>query len=305
LFTILPKNFSLGLKKLSLGHTISNFKLIRAGRNMFSDWAGKWEQLILDQKSRMYIVQGDGGLNELAVNSSNLDSKTVALIVDIGTRAIWIWHGKDVGPKDKFVGARAARALRSVVGPKFRTMSPISEGEESSDFSKVFESGGVSEEPLAPSDQLEDVPEEPLAPPVQLEDATPSKEVIEEVTNSVEIDTSVSQPVANKTELKIVEPSEISLPSIDPEKVRDLASFLISFVLKQIYRVEPITSKTKAHDLFRVSVEGVQLCKLKIQIQNTAISVLEAIFDEKEEEESFFEELTDYLEMLQKISLSR
>jgi hypothetical protein len=286
---------------------------------MFSDWAGKWEQLILDQKSRMYIVQGDGGLNELPVNSSNLDSKTVALIVDIGTRAIWIWHGKDVGPKDKFVGARAARALRSVVGPKFRTMSPIGEGEEPSDFSKVFESGGVSEEPLARSDQLEDVPEEsitppvqledvpkePLAPPVQLEDATSSKEVIEEVTNSVEIDTSVSQPVTNKTESKIVEPSEISLPSMDAEKVRDLASLIISYTLKQIYRVEPITSKTKTHDLFRVSQEGVQLCKLKIQIQNMTISVLEAIFDEKEEEESFYEELTDYLEMLQKIVLSR
>jgi len=92
---------------------------------------------------------------------------------------------------------------------------------------------------------------------------------------------------------------------MDPEKVRDLASLIISYTLKQIYRVGPIASKTKAHNLFRVSVEGVQLCKLKIQIQNTAISVLEAIFDEKEEEESFFEELTDYLEMLQKISLSR
>ncbi len=273
---------------------------------MFADWTSRWENLITEQKSRMYVVKPeDGSLTEAVVKQENLNSVSVVLIVDIVARAIWIWHGKDVGPKDKFVGARAARALRSVVGPKFRTMSPIGEGEETSDFSKVFESaGGVSEEPSAPPVQLEDVPEEHFTPPVQLNEITPPVEEIKEVINSVQTDTSV-QPVTQTTESKSEEPSEVTLPSMDPEKVRDLASLIISATLKQIYRVEPITSRTKIHDLFRVSQEGVQLCKLKIQMQSTAISVLEAIFDEKEEEESFFEELTDYLEMLQKISLSR
>jgi len=287
---------------------------------MFADWTSRWENLITEQKSRMYVVQPeDGSLTEAVVKQENLNSVSVVLIVDIVARAIWIWHGKDVGPKDKFVGARAARALRSVVGPKFRTMSPIGEGEETSEFSKVFESaGGVPEEPSSPPVQLEDVPDEnftPLvqpkkvveessAPPVQLNEITPPAEEIKEVISNVQTDTSV-QPVTNTIESKSEEPSKVTLPSIDPEKVRDLASLIISYTLRQIYRVEPITSRTKAHDLFRVSQEGVQLCKLKTQTQNTAINVLEAIFDEKEEEESFFEELTDYLEMLQKISLSR
>ena len=273
---------------------------------MFADWTSRWENLITEQKSRMYVVKPeDGSLTEAAVKQENLNSVSVVLIVDIAARAIWIWHGKDVGPKDKFVGARAARALRSVVGPKFRTMSPIGEGEETSDFSKVFESvDRVSEEPSAPPVQLEDVPDENFTSPVQLNEITPPVEEIKEVINSVQTDTSV-QPVTQTTESKSEGPAEVSLLSMDPEKVRDLASLIISYSIKQIYRVEPITSRTKTHDLFRVSQEGVQLCKLKIQMQNTAISVLEAIFDEKEEEESFFEELTDYLEMLQKISLSR
>jgi hypothetical protein len=195
---------------------------------MFSDWASRWEQLITDQKSRMYIVQDDGGLVEKSVKQENLDSKTVALIVDVGALSIWIWHGKDVGPKDKFVGARAARALRSVVGPKFRTMSPTGEDEESSDFLKAFESGGgISQEPSAPPVQLEDVPEEPFTTSTQFEDTTPSEEVIEEVTNSVEIDTPVSPPVTNTTESKIEEPPEASLLSLDPEKIRDLASLIV------------------------------------------------------------------------------
>ncbi|MFX1520441.1 MAG: hypothetical protein ACFFCD_11030 [Promethearchaeota archaeon] len=272
---------------------------------MFSDWASRWEQLLLDQKSRMYIVQGDdGSLAEAAVKQENLDSKTVALIVDVDALSIWIWHGQDVGPKDKFVGARAARALRSVVGPKFRTMSPIGEGEESSDFLKIFESGGISKEPSAPPVQLEDIPEEPFISPVQLEDTASSKEVIEEVTNRVEIDTPVSPPLTKTTESKIEEPPEVSLLSLDPEKIRDLASLIISYTLKQIYRVEPITSRTKTHDLFRVSQEGIQLCKLKVQMQDTSIGVLEAVFDEKEEENAFYEQLNEQLHLLQKISLS-
>jgi hypothetical protein len=287
---------------------------------MFSDWASRWEQLITDQKSRMYIVQGDGGLIEKGVKQENLDSKTVALIVDVGALAIWIWHGKDVGPKDKFVGARAARALRSVVGPKFRTMSPIGEGEdeEPSDFLKVFESGGISKEPSAPSVeledipeepfissiQLEDIPEEPFISSIQLEDTIPSKKVIEEVTNSIEIDTPVSPPVTNTTESKMEEPPEVSLPSLDSEKIRDLASLIVTYTLKQIYRIEPITSRTKTHDLFRVSQEGVQLCKLKIGLQNTTLNVFDAFFDEKEEEGAFYDALNEHLHLLHKITLS-
>jgi hypothetical protein len=273
---------------------------------MFSDWASRWEQLITDQKSRMYIVQGDGGLVEKGVKQENLDSQTVSLIVDVGALAIWIWHGKDVGPKDKFVGARAARALRSVVGPKFRTMSPIGEGEESSDFLKAFENtGGISKEPSAPPVQLEDVPEEPFTPPTPLEDTTPSKEVIEEVTNSIEIDTPVSPPLTNTTESKIEEPPEVSLPSLDLEKIRDLASLITAYTLKQIYRVEPITSRTKTHDLFRVSQEGIQLCKIKIELQNTNLNVLDVFFDEQEEESAFYDALNENLQMLKKITLSR
>ncbi len=289
---------------------------------MFSDWAGRWEQLILDQKSRMYIVQDDGGLNELAVNSSNLDSKTVALIVDVGTRAIWIWHGKDVGPKDKFVGARAARALKSVVGPKYRTMSPIEEGEESSDFLKAVKSGGVPEKPSVPPVQLEDVPETLPAPPIQLEEMpeappapavpieepTPSIEEIEEEVTIDQIETTIpSQVTVKTTESIIEEPTEVPLPSIDPEKIRDLASLLIVYTLKQIYRdVEPRISRTKTRDLFRVSQEGAEQCKIKIQIvQKTTIKVVEAVFDDEEEESAFYDELTYYLQMLKKINLSR
>jgi len=234
---------------------------------MFADWTSRWENLITEQKSRMYVVQPeDGSLTEAVVKQENLNSVSVVLIVDIVARAIWIWHGKDVGPKDKFVGARAAN--------------------------------------FTPLVQPKKVVEESSAPPVQLNEITPPAEEIKEVISNVQTDTSV-QPVTNTIESKSEEPSKVTLPSIDPEKVRDLASLIISYTLRQIYRVEPITSRTKAHDLFRVSQEGVQLCKLKTQTQNTAINVLEAIFDEKEEEESFFEELTDYLEMLQKISLSR
>lgn len=285
---------------------------------MFADWTSRWEALITDQKSRMYIVKEDGSLAEAGVKQESLSSGSVVLIVDIAARAIWIWHGKDVGPKDKFIGARAARALRSVVGPKFRTMSPLSEGEETSDFLKVFEyAGGIMEEPSAPPVQLEDVPEDPImpatklkedaedpsTPPIQLEEISPPIEEINEVTNSTQTDTSV-QSVTKTTESKTEEKPEVSLSSLDSEKVRDLASLIISYTLKQIYRVEPIISRTKTHDLFRVSQEGVQLCKVKIQIQNTTISVLEAAFDEKEEKNAFYEDLNEQLRLIQKITLS-
>ncbi len=292
---------------------------------MFRDWTGRWEQLLHEQKSRMYIVQKDGSLQEAEIHSNNLNSRNVVLILDVGARILWIWHGKDVDVKDKFVGARAAAALKSVIGPKYRSTSPIDEGDEPPDFSKAFRSGGIPEKPSPPPVQLEDVPEEydapptppkevPSAPPIQVEEEPAVPEVppapavqleektplIEETEETVTIDQTVS-----KIESKIEEPSKVSAIFGDPEKIRDLVSLLVVFTLKQIYRnVEPSTSRTKAHDLFRVSQEGVTLCKVKIQVKNNTIRVLEAIFDEKEEEESFYEEFSDNLQLLQRIDLS-
>jgi hypothetical protein len=273
----------------------------------------------------MYIVQQDGSLQEAEINSNNLDSRNVVLILDVGARIVWNWHGKDVDVKDKFVGARAARALKSVVGPKYRTTSPIDEGDEPPDFHKAFKSGGIQEKSSPPPVQLEDVPEEyvtspappkevPAAPPVQVAEEPPLPEIPPEPVVEPEVKTplkeEIEEPVTidkpvKKTKSKTKAKSAVSIPSADPEKIRDLVSLLVIYTLKQIYRnVEPLTSRTKTHDLFRVSQDGVQLCKIKIQIKDYSIRVLEAIFDEKEEEESFYDEFSEFLRLLQSIDLS-
>ena len=114
----------------------------------------------------------------------------------------------------------------------------------------------------------------------------------------------IDKPV-KKTKAKTKEPSAVPISSAAPEKVRDLVSLLVVYTLKQIYRNdEPRTSRTKTHDLFRVSQDGVQVCKIKIQIKDNNVRVLEAIFDEKEEEESFYDEFSEYLQVLQSIDLS-
>ncbi|MHA2062509.1 MAG: hypothetical protein ACW963_09510 [Candidatus Sifarchaeia archaeon] len=291
---------------------------------MFADWTGRWEQLLHDQKSRMYIVQKDGSLQEAEIHSKNMDSRSVVLILDVGARIVWNWHGKDVDVKNKFVGARAARALKSVVGPKYRTTSPIDEGDEPPDLLKTL-SGVIPEKPSSPPIQLEDVPEAydapptppkevPSAPPIQVEEEPAVPEISlapdvqpEEKTPPIE---KIEEPVVidkpvNKSESKIREPSTAAIASADPEKIRDLVSLIVVYTLKQVYRnVEPRTSRTKAHDLFRVSQDGVQLCKIKIQIKDNSIRVLDASFDEKEEEESFYEEFSSYLKLLQSIDLS-
>jgi hypothetical protein len=85
----------------------------------------------------MYRLDEDGELKPTTFDRKELKSETVLLITDENARTIWIWKGKNIGVRAKFLSARAAVYLNNQKGRIFKTQS-IDEGHEPEEFLSLF-----------------------------------------------------------------------------------------------------------------------------------------------------------------------
>jgi len=95
-----------------------------------------------EMKSIGYDINGDGTIEELELVRGVLDSTKVIVFIDDESKYIFLWKGKDVDVRKRFVGARVASNIRSRIGFHYK-VRPEDEGEESVLFFRFLKSNDL------------------------------------------------------------------------------------------------------------------------------------------------------------------
>ena len=87
----------------------------------------------MDNGSTLWKVMDDGTSTEVDFRGDVLESNEVYCLVDVETKSIYIWLGRNADVRKRFVGARTASRFRQEHGNKFKVTS-VDEGQEPSSF---------------------------------------------------------------------------------------------------------------------------------------------------------------------------